>query len=307
MKEISIDFDLVGRVLLSTDTVNTTFQVNEVAARKSISIFKNPVFSEVETSGVISSFANTAKSVIVELRSDNSAAGEFVANPSISDFIIESGASGIVTIPSLNVVRHTNTKVQIYGFSGLTISGLKVTALPSAIRILPAATANLNITTSNLIGYATVSAGGDRLIESGSAPITRESGLSFTISLVGGDTFITSGNTEITSGMALNAATPLLKEITINGTTVGAIAASGITFRAGNITSSATGQSTLQVFIEVNATGLAELSQVLTPQLVKFDLNKDYLTLGTVDLTVLTSREAVRLQARDRLLIQLTE
>jgi hypothetical protein len=306
-KEVSIDFDLVGRVLLSTDTVDSTYEVNLVAARKAISIFKNPVFAEVDSDQI--SIAATDKSVLVTF-GGSGPAGEFVSAPSISDFVITSGASGVVTISTLSAIRVSNTEVLIYGFSGLVITNFKVTALPSAIRTIPKTSPALTLGKPNQIGYATVTAGGERLIESGAAPITRASGLSFTISLVGGDLFRTSGANSISSGMVLNSGangvfTSGSLVAKIGGVTVGATASSGVTLRAGNITASATGQSTLEVFIEIS--DLTKLSQVLTPQLVELTIANEYLVSGSVDLPVYTRREVLSLQARDRLLIQITE
>jgi hypothetical protein len=126
-----IKVTIIGRVLLSTDTVPETKQVNSSKITRDITLFRNPVFAPTALFSGTSSIPGASGVLRVTLANG----GQFVNRSLIlSDFVF----SGISTT-GLSVERLSNNEALIYGFAGNLATGSGIGVAAKAMRIAQAA------------------------------------------------------------------------------------------------------------------------------------------------------------------------
>jgi hypothetical protein len=292
-------FTLVSRILLSTDTDASTFQVNSSKVTREVTIFSNTVFAN--TASVDQAFIATDRSVTITLVN-----AEFVQRKlELNDFILPTD----FPVTGLAVERLNNTQARIIGLSGLAgTSGLQVAS--KAIVAQNGAISHTSAVFSG-VGVATVTA--KSLVINSGVEYRVGSGLfTFEISL-SNDTFITSGLTISGNNSGLSSsgvnllvssavATATGIQLTINGVDL-VPTDSGLTLHAISAVASAAGQA--KVTFELRGTFVGSFNT--TDVELGIIIGKDLLTLGkggAGPVTVLTAREARVLTASPKLTIR---
>jgi hypothetical protein len=290
-------FTVVGRVLLSTDTVAETKQVNSSKITKEVTLYRDPVFQNTDSislatlSGV---GTDSGFSIDITLAANQ----EFVNRPLLlNDFIFEG-----VSTTGLTVVRLDQNKARISGFTATT-SGTASSGVSVAAKALRQAANNnppTSVTQVNNFGIAEVTANIPVAYTSG-ATATLTSGISFTVKL-SRDAFEVAAD-HLSSGVNfLNSTSGIV--VKIDGATVDT--GSGLQlmpqFAAtapGNFGNGSGLQTVTFILIGTldDATSLDELDIELT-------IKAAALFGSTVDINVLVSREAISLQPRSRLFLE---
>jgi hypothetical protein len=283
-------FTLVSRILLSTDTDASTFQVNSSKVTREVTIFSNPVFADTS---LVTNILTSGKSIIVSIEN-----AEFVQRKlDVSDFVFDADTP----TTGFAVTRTSNTTAIITGLSGLSgTSGLQVAS--KALVARGASAPVLVASGSNQLGIATV--GSKALVLTSGTTLGVDSGFTFTVTL-SNDVFITSGAAFHTSGITASGV-DLIDKGVITSFTIGGNDATGSGLTLHNIDGEAkrsdAGQKTLIFELRGAVTDLVHLVNQ-GPLEIGITFNSDVLKTGTVDLAVLTSSEAELLTANPKLSI----
>jgi hypothetical protein len=124
--------NIVGRILLSTDTVAATKEVNSRAVSHTLTLFQNPVFqkdsAEVVVSGVVADMGSGMRSIVVTLDTG----GQFKQGSTIASSLVTVsglGTSGVAVANAINaseltIVRESDRTIRIVGFSGTAINNI---------------------------------------------------------------------------------------------------------------------------------------------------------------------------------------
>ena len=287
-------FTLVSRILLSTDTDASTFQVNSSKVTREVTIFSNPVFADTAAATMPDNPSGDAKSLEVTL-----AQGEFVQRAlGLDDIVFPAD----FPTTGLRVVRVSNTVARIYGVSGLTtLSGIKV-----ASEAIVAKNGTPSITVASGLQFAIATVAPKAIVITSGTTLGATSGVAFqfTVTLTN-DTFVTSGlNVEAGSGLD-NSGIDLLTNSAANSgisLMIGndqLVKASGLSLHAINVTPSVAGSSS--VTFQLRGT-TDEIPTTATE--LKITIGNLFLTNTTANVVVLTGNEAVSLTASPKLTIR---
>jgi hypothetical protein len=288
-KAYAFDFEVVARILLSTDTVQETKQVNSSKITVPVQLVANPVFNDVEKTGVgtMVSANSGATSFLVTLNNT----GSFVQKGLSAEMVTLSGTgAGLVAAQKIiasgfEIVRLTDTTARIYGTWGLT-SGLHSGLIDisfdnTAFRVEPSQIDT--IAAQAVVGIATVSSKTITLT-SGSV-VSDTSGLAYQFKItLSDDDFNTGANGDITSYFSGTSQWNTL---------------SGLVF-SGLVDNTNSGVLTVYVSGTVPTVELAAIElQIVIPH--------GDLVLNSIDLPVLTKAEQLALTARPKLQIAIIE
>jgi hypothetical protein len=295
-------FTLVSRILLSTDTDESTFQVNSSKVTREVTIFSNPVFKNTDEFPALTGSASTVKSVDVELDD-----AEFVQRALVlSDFIFDDDFNPPASA-AVKVVRVDNITARIYGLSGLTaFSGIRV-----ASKALVADEGGPHIeTVTSGFQFAIATVAPKAIVITSGTTLGATSGVAFqfTVTLTN-DTFKTSGlNVKAGSGLDDSGINLLTDTAVASGIrlTIGdddiLKIASGLSLRAINVTPSVAGSSS--VTFQLRGTQQGTYSIPTTATELKITIGNLFLTKTTANVDVLTADEAVSLTASPKLTIR---
>jgi hypothetical protein len=296
-------FTLVSRILLSTDTDASTFQVNSSKVTREVTIFSNPVFADTAKSTTLSGgdFATSRRSVDVVIDE-----AEFVQRElALTDFIFEDDFTPPASA-AVKVVRVDNTTARIYGLSGMAVfSGIKV-----ASKALVANEGTPEITTvASGLQFAIATVAPKAIVITSGTTLGATSGVAFqfTVTLTN-DTFVTSGlNVSAGSGLD-NSGINLLTDTPENSgisLTIGGdlyLKASGLSLHAINVTPSVAGSSSVTFQLRGTQSGTYRIPTTATE--LEITIGNLFLTKTTANVVVLTGNEAVSLTASPKLTIR---
>jgi hypothetical protein len=236
----SLNITITGRILLSTDSVPTTKQVNSSAISRTITLFRNPSFGPLTNSFTVDSGTT---SVTLTL-----SAGAFanVLTPSMFTVVGTANTSGVDAAAVINagfkVVRESDILVRIYGYSGVALADAlepnftgEVTfgVKPNAIRTMGG---TLTAAKSTQVGVATVSNTPKLITLTSGSTLAFASGVSFVVDL-DGDLFdaseFTAAGKDVKAWLSVN----------IGGVTSGLSGINGLT--ASGVVSASSGSITI--------------------------------------------------------------
>jgi hypothetical protein len=305
--EAVFNFEIVGRILLSTDSVEETKQVNSSELTHSVSLFYNPLFeassgTQFINSGTGALLINSGTRSLVITASTG---GVFKQGSTIPmDLITISGVGGGAAFATefakgAQVIRESDTVIRIIGFSGVAVnaitnptSGLNVTLSvtidPAAFRVLPN-NKTVTLEGSTQVGVAVIRNATPLLFDSGVNYTVASGALKFDIVLLGGQTF-KAGNDGVlgTSEVEISTATINNADLRAKG-----IVISGLV--------NATNSGILNVTVTGNMVDSVAVSEL------RLKLKEKLLTLDATDVDVLTSRNAENLTFRDKLEITILD
>jgi hypothetical protein len=118
-----VKVNILGRALLSTDSVQATKQVNAAVVTKEISIVKNPEFRDIVVPVLVNS---GTRSIVININGVFAETGLSASMISVSGVASDSGLAAAIAINSgaqggLQFVRESATSARIVGFSGTQI------------------------------------------------------------------------------------------------------------------------------------------------------------------------------------------
>jgi hypothetical protein len=275
---------LIGRILLSTDTVAETKQVNSSKISKDIAINLNPPFASI-TSGAIEVEA-TDRYIEVTLSTD----AQLVAGPlNVNHFVITSGgtdgtAAAAAINAGLRVVRLADDKFALHYNSGAA-GTISLEIKPEALRVRGGGTV-LSTAKTVQSGIATINSATFLDLTSGVAS-------TFIITL-SGDKF----NADLATGSGLGS---------------GLTGAQNFQFKTGSTQLGESGVTNIQFSVSSISTDRASMTVTVTAIADPFDRSQLEIVIpaeaigGTVPITVLTGNESVTLTSRPKLEIAFVE
>jgi hypothetical protein len=306
----SFDFNIVARILLSTDTVEDTKEVNSKELVHKVSIVSNPnslspTVDIVMTHDGANLPADFNKGIIITLPTG----AQFIEGKELTPSLFTlSGlnASGLaartqILASGLNVARLNDTQAVLYGtlggfglVSAAHAGNLRITVSPAALRVAPnSRTANLTFSsgldngTSGVV--ARVQSGGEIVLRSGTSP-AGTSGIVFTIKLQGAK-FVAAANSGTINFSGLEVIIPNIYTF----------------FSAANgsgVVDATSGLLTFTIEGTVNGDVTGSIDKVTAINAV---IPNGYITNVSADLPVLVNERALVLTARPKLAFILLE